>query len=43
MKQRLLEEKVLPMIAAQPRRKSNFDTLPREAWAVQPPLLGLAD
>ena len=33
-KQRSLEEKVLPMIAAQPRRKSNFDTLPREAWAV---------
>jgi deoxycytidine triphosphate deaminase/intein/homing endonuclease len=34
LKQHLLEEKVLPMIAAQPRRKSNFDTLPREAWAV---------
>ena len=34
VKQRLLEEEVLPMIAAQPRRKSNFDTLPREAWAV---------
>jgi deoxycytidine triphosphate deaminase len=34
VKQRLLEEKVLPMIAAQPKRKSNFDTLPREAWAV---------
>jgi deoxycytidine triphosphate deaminase len=34
VKQRLLEEKVLPLIAAQPRRKSNFDTLPREAWAV---------
>jgi hypothetical protein len=34
VKQRLLEEKVLSMIAAQPRRKSNFDTLPREAWAV---------
>ena len=34
VKQRLLEEKVLPMIAAQPRRKSNFDTLPKEAWAV---------
>ena len=30
----LLEETALPMIAAQPRRKSNFDTLPREAWAV---------
>src|SRR5271168_787694 len=34
VKQRLLEEKVLPMIAAQPRVKSNFDTLPREARAV---------
>ena len=34
VKQRLLEETVLPMIAAQPRCKSNFDTLPREAWAV---------
>jgi deoxycytidine triphosphate deaminase len=34
LKQRLLEEKVLPMIAAQPKRKSNFDTLPNEAWAV---------
>jgi hypothetical protein len=34
-KQRLLEEKVLPMIAAQPRRKSNFDTLPKETWAVR--------
>src|SRR6202789_3900006 len=33
-KQRLLEEEVLPMIAAQPRVKSNFDTLPNEAWAV---------
>jgi deoxycytidine triphosphate deaminase len=32
-KQQLLKEQVLPMIAAQPRRKSNFDTLPREAWA----------
>jgi deoxycytidine triphosphate deaminase len=34
VKQRLLAEKVLPMIAAQPRVKSNFDTLPRETWAV---------
>jgi len=32
--QRLLEERVLPMIAAQPRCKGNFDTLSREAWAV---------
>jgi len=34
VKQRRLEEQVLPMIAAQPRVKSSFDTLPREAWAV---------
>jgi len=34
VKQRLLDEKVLPMIAAQPRRKSNFDTLPQEVWAI---------
>jgi deoxycytidine triphosphate deaminase len=34
LKQRLLEEKVLPMIAARPRRKSNFDTLPQAAWAI---------
>ncbi|MGO9931481.1 MAG: LAGLIDADG family homing endonuclease [Steroidobacteraceae bacterium] len=34
LKQRLLEQKVLPMIAAQPRRKSNFDTLPQQAWAI---------
>src|SRR6204780_4148075 len=33
-KQRVLEETVLPMIAAQPRCKSNFDTLPKEAWAL---------
>ena len=33
-KQLLLEEKVLPLIAAQPRIKSNFDMLPRETWAV---------
>ena len=34
LKQHLLDEKILPMIAAQPRRKSNFDTLPQEAWAI---------
>ena len=34
VKQRRLEEQVLPMIAAQPRVKSNFDTLPKETWAV---------
>jgi intein/homing endonuclease len=33
-KQRLLEATVQPMIAAQPRRKSSFDTLPKEAWAL---------
>ena len=32
VKQRVLETEVLPMIRAQPRRKSNFDTLPNEAW-----------
>jgi deoxycytidine triphosphate deaminase len=34
VKQRKLDETVLPMIAAQPRAKSNFDALPRETWAV---------
>jgi deoxycytidine triphosphate deaminase len=34
VKQRVLDETVLPMIAAQPRCKSNFDTLPKEAWAL---------
>ncbi len=34
MKQLVLEEQVLPLIAAQPKCKSNFDTLPKEAWAV---------
>jgi deoxycytidine triphosphate deaminase/intein/homing endonuclease len=34
VKQRRLEEKVLPLIRAQPRRKRNFDTPPREAWAL---------
>jgi dCTP deaminase len=32
IKQRVLEQEVLPLIAANPRRKSNFDTLPPEAW-----------
>jgi deoxycytidine triphosphate deaminase len=31
-KQRLLEQTVLPSIAAQPRPGSNFDTPPKEAW-----------
>jgi deoxycytidine triphosphate deaminase len=34
VKQRRLQEEVLPMIAAHPKCKSNFDTLPKEAWAV---------
>ena len=34
LKQRLLDEQILPMIFAQPRRRSNFDTLPKEGWAV---------
>jgi hypothetical protein len=34
VKQRLLNETVLPMIAAKPRCKSNFDTLPKEARAL---------
>jgi deoxycytidine triphosphate deaminase len=32
VKQRVLEDEVLPLIAATPRCKSNFDTLPQEAW-----------
>jgi deoxycytidine triphosphate deaminase len=34
VKQQKLDLEVLPMIRAQPRRKSNFDTLPQEAWGV---------
>ncbi len=34
LKQRLLEEEVLPMILLQPRCKSNFDTLPQQAWGM---------
>jgi hypothetical protein len=37
-KQRRLDVEVLPMIRAQPRRRSNFDTLPTEAW----PMFGMA-
>jgi deoxycytidine triphosphate deaminase len=33
-KQRVLGGKALPMVAAQPRRKSNFDALPQESWAI---------
>jgi deoxycytidine triphosphate deaminase len=38
VKQRRLDLEVLPMIRAQPRRRSNFDTLPTEAW----PMIGMA-
>ena len=34
IKQQRLEEEILPMIRAQPQGRSNFDTLPREAWAL---------
>jgi deoxycytidine triphosphate deaminase len=34
VKQRRLRQEVLPIIAAQPQQKSNFDSLPRQAWAV---------
>jgi deoxycytidine triphosphate deaminase len=32
VKQQVLDMEVLCMIRAKPRRRSNFDTLPREAW-----------
>jgi deoxycytidine triphosphate deaminase len=38
VKQQRLDLEVLPMIRAQPRRRSNFDTLPAEAW----PMIGMA-
>jgi deoxycytidine triphosphate deaminase/intein/homing endonuclease len=38
LKQQRLDVEVLPMIRAQPRRRSNFDTLPQEAW----PIVGMA-
>jgi deoxycytidine triphosphate deaminase len=34
MKQQLLDREVLPMIRAKPWRRSNFDTLPMEAWSM---------
>jgi deoxycytidine triphosphate deaminase len=34
LKQQRLQAQILPMIDAQPRRRSNFDTLPVEAWAI---------
>jgi deoxycytidine triphosphate deaminase len=38
VKQQRLDVEVLPMIRAQPRRKSNFDSLPAEAW----PMIAMA-
>ncbi len=38
LKQQRLDVEVLPMIRARPRRRSNFDTLPAEAW----PMIGMA-
>jgi deoxycytidine triphosphate deaminase len=38
LKQQRLDFEVLPMIRARPRRRSNFDTLPAEAW----PIIGMA-
>jgi deoxycytidine triphosphate deaminase len=34
LKQRVLDEAVLPLIRLRPRYKSNFDSLPREAWGM---------
>jgi deoxycytidine triphosphate deaminase len=38
LKQQRLDVEVLPMLRAQPRRRSNFDTLPAEAW----PMIAMA-
>ena len=38
LKQQRLDLEVLPMIRAQPKFKSNFDSLPAEAW----PMIGMA-
>jgi deoxycytidine triphosphate deaminase len=38
VKQNKLDNEILPMIKVQPRSKSNFDTLPVEAW----PMIGMA-
>jgi deoxycytidine triphosphate deaminase len=38
LKQQRLDVEVLPIIRAPPRRRSNFDTLPAEAW----PMIGMA-
>ena len=34
VKQQRLETEILPLLRAQGRRRSNFDTLPREAWTM---------
>jgi len=34
LKQQVLDMEVLPIIRARPRRRSNFDTLPCEAWQI---------
>jgi intein/homing endonuclease len=38
LKQQRLDLEILPLIRARPRRRSNFDTLPAEAW----PMIGMA-
>jgi hypothetical protein len=38
LKQQRLDGEVLPLIRAKPKRRSNFDTLPAEAW----PMIGMA-
>jgi deoxycytidine triphosphate deaminase len=42
LKQQLLESEVLSIIRARPRRRSNFDTLPRAAWQMMRAAAGQA-
>ena len=42
LKQQVLESEVLSIIRAQPRRRSNFDSLPREAWQMMRAAAGQA-
>ena len=42
VKQRRLEGKILPLIRAKPRRKSNFDSCPSEAWPLLTAIAGQA-
>jgi deoxycytidine triphosphate deaminase len=42
LKQQVLESEVLSIIRAQPPRRSNFDTLPREAWQMMRAAAGQA-